>query len=97
MIIRVVKMVFDPEKTGDFKSHFDKHKEYIRNFEGCRHLELLQEIGNESVYFTYSWWKDEESLEKYRHSQLFKEVWSYTKRLFSAKPQAWSLTSLEKV
>jgi hypothetical protein len=30
-------------------------------------------------------------LETYRHSELFKEVWSKTKPLFNAKPEAWSV------
>ncbi len=97
MIVRVVKMTFDPQKTADFLHNFENNKEYIRAFEGCHHLELLQEIGKPNVYFTYSWWDDESSLEKYRHSQLFKEVWSFTKSLFSEKPKAWSLHSKTKL
>lgn len=91
MIIRIVKMTFESSKVGEFLENFEKNKKSIRNFEGCSHLELLQESGKPNVYFTYSWWDSEESLENYRHSRLFKEVWSLTKRLFSDKPQAWSL------
>ena len=91
MIIRIVKMQFQPERVQDFLDNFQKNKESIRNFKGCKHLELLQETGKDNVYFTYSWWEAEESLENYRHSQLFREVWSYTKSLFADKPEAWSL------
>ena len=81
----------------DFKVNFEAHKHQIRSFEGCEHLELLQQEGNPNVFFTYSWWRHQDDLENYRHSQLFTEVWSYTKSLFAAKPEAWSLNQLEKL
>lgn len=97
MIVRIVKMTFEPDRVPDFLANFERHKKSIRHFEGCLNLELLQESGKENVYFTYSWWQDGASLENYRHSQLFKEVWAYTKSLFSAKPEAWSLQSKIKL
>ena len=97
MIIRIVKMTFDDTRVEDFLNNFEAHKQQIRNFEGCQHLELLQQDDHPNVFFTYSWWRREEDLENYRHSQLFKEVWSYTKSLFSAKPEAWSLNQLQKL
>ena len=97
MIIRIVKMTFQPEGVADFLENFHRNKEGIRHFEGCTHLELLQESGKENVYFTYSWWEGPEALENYRHSQLFKEVWSFTKSLFADKPRAWSLTQKVKL
>jgi hypothetical protein len=33
---------------------------------------------------------DEKSLEKYRSSSLFDEVWKLTKAKFAGKPEAWS-------
>lgn len=97
MIIRIVKMTFQPERVSDFLENFERNKTSIRGFEGCEHLELLQEEGKENVYFTYSWWNEPQSLENYRHSQLFKEVWAFTKSLFADKPQAWSLIQKDKL
>lgn len=97
MIIRIVKMTFQEERVRDFLTNFYNHKQQIRDFEGCEHLELLQQEAQPNVFFTYSWWRHEDDLENYRHSQLFKEVWSYTKGLFSDKPEAWSLNQLEKL
>ncbi len=91
MIIRIVKMTFHSERVEDFLNNFHRNKKSIRNFEGCTHLELLQEKNKDNVFFTYSYWEEEENLENYRHSALFKEVWAYTKTLFSEKPQAWSV------
>lgn len=97
MIIRIVKMTFQQDRVPEFVANFQKHKEQIRGFEGCSHLELLQQEGQPNVFFTYSWWHSDGDLENYRHSQLFKEVWAFTKNLFSARPEAWSLNQLEKL
>lgn len=96
MIVRIVKMTFQPERVKDFLENFDANKSKIRGFEGCEHLELLKEEGREDVYFTYSYWQNVEALENYRHSQLFKGVWAFTKTLFADKPQAWSVQSIDK-
>ena len=46
---------------------------------------------------TYSHWESEEALNKYRDSELFKSVWSFTKALFAEKPQAFSTKKLQEV
>ena len=66
----------------------------IRNFEGNEFLELYQDKHDARIFFTYSYWRDEEALEKYRKSALFNEVWTYTKTLFADKPEAWSVNKL---
>ncbi len=91
MIVRIVKMVFRPEEVPVFLELFAARKEQIRGFEGCSHLELWREEGQEHVFFTYSHWVDEHALNRYRFSSLFKDTWSRTKALFQEKAQAWSL------
>jgi len=91
MIIRIVKMTFEPEKVNEFLEVFNSSKQLIRNFEGCSRLELLNEINISNVFFTYSYWESEEALNNYRDSELFKSVWSKTKILFAAKTEVWSV------
>ena len=91
MIIRIVKMTFEPQKVNDFLIIFNESKQLIRNMEGCSHLELLNDINSTNIYFTYSYWDSENDLNNYRNSQLFNNVWTKTKALFSAKPEAWSV------
>ncbi len=91
MIIRIVKMTFKQEKIQDFLSVFNSHKELIRAFSGCEHLELLQDINTPEIFMTYSYWQSEEQIEAYRKSDLFKEVWAKTKIHFTDKPLAWSV------
>lgn len=95
MLIRIVKMTFRPEKVEDFLKVFTESKQAIRNFEGCKHLQLLQSKENTNVLFTYSFWEDEFCLNAYRKSELFNKTWAKTKILFSAKPEAWSVNQLE--
>lgn len=94
MIVRIVKMEFEPTKVESFKQLFDSHCELIRAFKGCKHLKLLQDVRHSNCFFTYSYWQDEKALEDYRNSELFGKVWAQTKVLFCAKPEAWS-TSIQ--
>ncbi len=97
MFIRIVKLSFHPEKVTAFLENFHQNKEQIRNFSGNTFLELYQDKSNKSVFFTYSIWDREEDLENYRNSELFNEVWSFTKALFNDKPQAWSVDKIESL
>lgn len=90
MLIRIVRMTFEEDKVEDFLKVFDESKEKIRHFPGCSHLELLKDYNNDNVFSTYSYWQDDEALNNYRYSELFKEVWSQTKILFKEKPVAFS-------
>ena len=97
MLARVVRMTFRKEAVGDFLQNFNTHKEKIRNFPGCRHLELWQDENFNNIFITYSIWDSEEELEQYRDSELFKSVWSYTKTLFSDKPTAFSAKKINEL
>ena len=91
MFVRIVKMSFAEENIEEFLKNFEEKKNDIRNFKGCRFLELYRDKTNSNIFFTYSYWNTEADLENYRHSDLFKTVWAKTKPLFNDKPQAWSV------
>ena len=97
MITRIVKMTFYPEQAPVFLALFEKSKDLIRGSEGCMHLELLNDKNNPNIFFTYSKWKDESFLEKYRQSDLFNSVWKQTKILFSEKAEAWTVNSINSI
>lgn len=97
MLIRIVRMTFRPEMVAAFLENFEANKQSIRNFPGCQHLELWQDDNSENIFLTYSHWKSEEALNQYRDSELFKSVWSFTKALFSEKPQAFSSKKVQEV
>ena len=94
MLVRIVKMSFNPLKIEEFVANFEKHKALIRNFSGCRLLELYRDKTHTNIFFTYSYWDNEADLENYRQSELFAAVWSQTKVLFNDKPQAWSVEKM---
>ena len=91
MFVRIVKMSFHSQHIDAFSVMFNQKKEFIRASEGCRLLELYQDKNNPEVFFTYSYWDNEEDLENYRNSELFKNVWIQTKKYFNDKPLAWSV------
>lgn len=89
-LIRIVRMTFRPDKVNDFLALFNEYQHKIAEVEGCDHLELHRDIDNSTVFATYSLWDDPRSLDWYRQSDLFNEVWGKTKALFGGKPQAFS-------
>jgi len=94
MFVRIVKMSFAEENISAFLENFELMKNKIRNAEGNRFLELYQDKNDKCIFFTYSYWETEGDLENYRKSELFYDVWSFTKNLFNAKPEAWSVDKL---
>lgn len=94
MFVRIVKMSFHKENIPKFLENFNLIKEKIRNAPGNRLLELYQDKQNPEIFFTYSYWETENDLENYRNSELFYDVWQFTKKLFKDKPEAWSMDKL---
>ena len=94
MIIRVVKMQLRAEAVSEFLSFFEARKQTIRSFDGSLHLELWQDNSDSTILFTYSHWESEAHLDNYRQSAFFRETWTFTKSLFAAKAEAWSLQSI---
>ena len=87
-------MSFHEENIPKFLENFDSIKEKIRGAKGNCFLELYQDKNNPCIFFTYSYWETEDDLENYRKSALFDDVWTFTKKLFNDKPEAWSVDKL---
>lgn len=85
-------MTFEPENIPSFERIFRAASGRIRAFPGCSQLELYRDLKDPDTFFTFSTWVDEESLEAYRNSEFFREVWGQTRTLFSNPAQAWSLS-----
>jgi len=92
MLVRIVKLSFKTENISSFEKVFEETKNQIREFDGCNLLELYQDKNNPNIFFTYSYWNNENDFENYRNSDFFKSVWSKTKVMFDAKPEAWSVS-----
>ncbi len=94
MFIRIVKLTIGEENISSFEKIFEETKQTIRNFQGCRFLELYQDRNDPRIFFTYSYWNTEDDLEAYRQSDFFKNVWGKTRALFVSKPEAWSVNKM---
>jgi len=84
-------MGFHEENVAAFQEIFNNKKEKIRSNNGCQLLELYRDKNDPTIFFTYSYWEQEQDLENYRNSELFKSVWKETKALFNIKPEVWSV------
>jgi heme-degrading monooxygenase HmoA len=93
MIVRIVKLQVRQDRLCEFEEKFRTVRDKIASFKGCKHVELLDVIGEPGTVFTYSLWESEDSLEEYRRSDLFGTTWNDVKKLFNGKPEAWSLRS----
>lgn len=91
MILRLVKMTFKPSETANFLAYFETIQDKIATQPGNLSLKLYQDKADPNTYFTHSKWLNESSLNNYRNSELFGEVWPKTKAMFAEKPMAWSL------
>jgi heme-degrading monooxygenase HmoA len=93
MIVRFVKLTIKVESIFSFQTLFKERNNRIADFPGCVSVDLLHDIKDSRVFFTYSKWEKESNLENYRNSDFFGETWSAVKPMFDAKPEAWSLVT----
>ena len=84
-------MTFAPECIENFKILFEDSQPKILNMPGCHKVELYRDWNEPTVFITYSHWDNQEALDHYRHSDLFKGVWQRTKAMFAGKPMAFSM------
>ncbi len=94
MLLRIVRMSFQPEKVDEFLSLFNQVSGRIRASDGCMYLKLMRDKDHPNILVTYSKWNDQSDLDNYRHSPLFSDTWAKTKVLFNDKPKAFSLEDL---
>jgi quinol monooxygenase YgiN len=97
MLIRIVRMHFTDAGVEEFLEIFKAHKEAIRHFPGCTHLQLLKDAEDPNCFSTLSHWNGPGDLENYRKSELFGSVWGRVKTLFSERTQAFSLEKFIEV
>ena len=50
MLVRIVKMSFQNDKTEEFLANFEANKTKIRHFEGCQFLELYRDQNNTNIF-----------------------------------------------
>ena len=97
MLVRIVKMSFKAEMVPEFLDNFNTNKKGIRNFSGCKFLELYRDKKERNIFFTYSHWENESDLNAYRKSDLFRSIWKVTKAMFNDKPRAWSVEKMVSI
>lgn len=83
-------MTFHPDQVDTFLSIFDESAPRIRAFPGCIRLDLLRDDRFPNILSTISHWQDEDALQHYRSSNLFRGTWARTKPLFAGAPEAFS-------
>jgi quinol monooxygenase YgiN len=90
-MVRIVKLEFKPEFIISFREVYTAVNQKILAMPGCNGVQLLQDITNKNIFFTYSNWDNEAALNNYRNSALFLETWQTIKPWFANKAEAWSV------
>jgi heme-degrading monooxygenase HmoA len=93
MINRIVKLSFNQTYCKEFETNFSDTQKIVLSSEGCRSVQLLKSK-EDGIYFTYSIWDHEQSLEMYRNSDTFKKIWLEFKAHFKDKAEAWTTTDI---
>lgn len=84
-------MHFSAETEPTFLAVFKANEGAIRNFPGCRSMELYRDQDQPHTYSTISYWRGPADLAAYRESKLFGEVWAVVRPLMVSKPLAFTL------
>jgi quinol monooxygenase YgiN len=87
-------MTVKEESVEKFTAYLDTVKDDIKAFNGCEHLDVFRDKENKSIYFSYSIWKSEWHLNRYRKSPFFQETWGTLKQWFSKDTQAWTVDNV---
>lgn len=91
MITRIVKLEFQEDHIDEFLTFFDTIKHIVNEFPGCYGMKLYRDIDQPNIVMTYSHWDNVDSLNNYRDSEAFGQIWPRIKPWFSKKPEAWSV------
>lgn len=93
MITRIVKLEFQEDKTEEFLAFFETIKHVVNEFPGCYGMKLYQDIDRPNIVMTYSHWDSQDSLNNYRDSNEFGQIWPKIKPWFADRPMAWSVSA----
>jgi len=74
MLLRIVKMEFDPGQVEAFDDLFARVQARIEAMPGCLRVRLLKGYDEEPIRTTLSRWERDADLQAYRKSSLFGEV-----------------------
>ena len=87
-------MTFREDFSEKFREFSLSIQDKIKSFDGYSYLDIYRDVHHPNIFFSYSYWENEEYLNSYRESDFFKATWAKTKQGFSARPEAWTLTSI---
>lgn len=94
MITRIVKMSVKKDKVKDFVRYFEKYNEEIKIFDGCEHHDFLEDKNDASVFFTYTTWKSERQIERYRRSETHRLHKQKLQEFYEKDDSAWTVEKI---
>lgn len=81
---------------SEFLQVVNPHIKKMERTPGCLELRLFIDSTDPDCFVTQSRWENEESLENYRNSDLFRSVWAKVKPFFSDRAEAFTLKPVDE-
>lgn len=94
MILRIVKMEVDDTRIDFFENFMNNLSEEKLTLEGCLHHDFFCEKDNRNMYYSYTIWQSEKFLNKYKKTDLFKEVTRTLRHICIKEPIAWTVENV---
>ena len=89
MLLRIVKMEFDPAQVEAFDDLFARAQARIEAMPGCHQVRLLKGHGDKPIRTTLSWWERESDLRPTESPSCLARF-GQKRRPCSVPPVAWS-------
>ncbi|NOZ46012.1 MAG: antibiotic biosynthesis monooxygenase [Chlorobi bacterium] len=94
MITRIVKMSIKKDKVADFIKYFEIFNEKIKKFDGCEHHDFLEDKNAQNIFFTYTTWKTERQIERYRRSETHRLHKEKMQEFYNKEDTAWTVEKM---
>ena len=73
MIVIRVNVKIKPEETENFKEFLQQEMKDVKQFSGCEHFHLYEDIYNPNAFLLYEEWQTLADFDAYRQSDFFKQ------------------------
>jgi quinol monooxygenase YgiN len=90
MLIRLVRMWFEPDNVDEFLRLYHAAHPTISSQPGCFGVRLVRQIDDPASFATWSRWESAAALDAYRTGPFFRAFWPQVRALFRVPAEAVS-------
>lgn len=95
MVLRLVRMRFQPDQVETFLRLYAANAAAIAGQPGCLGVQLVRQMDDPAAFATWSRWESTAALDAYRTGPFFVQFWPQVKALFRSPPEAVSFEEVD--